>query len=368
MRKKTWYVMMLSIVFLLFGTVIAFNLFKSQLLKKIFQNLPIPPAAIETITVTPSTWQPVLHAIGTIHSIEGVMLKNDQSGIIQKIYFQSGNYVKKGDILLSLEDELEKSALNEEKSHFLALKNKWNRAKQLYHEQVISQEAFDTIEAQYHASESKMNGLQVKLDRKKMVTPFSGNIGLHTLSVGQYISIGEPLFRLDNVEKIRFKFTISQKNISQVSIGLPVDLLVDAYPETVFQGEIIAIDSSVSSAGMILVHAAILNPMAKLKTGMFAKVKIKLPVEKNQFVIPLQAVSFNLYGTSVYIIEDYFDVTKKITYSSVKNTMIKMNGFEGEVARVSQGLKSGDQLVTSGHMKLWPGIPIKIINQPSVEN
>ncbi len=357
---------MLLVSLVLFGTVIAFNLFKGYMIQKIFKNLPVQSATVQTMTVKPADWYPVIHTVGCIQAIEGVMLKSEQGGRIVKIEARDNATVKKGDVLVSLDDALEQAALSEAKSHWVACHNNWNRAKALYQEKTISKQQYEEIESQYQALVFKIEGLEANIARRTIVAPFDGIIGLHTLSLGQYLSPHESVFRLDNIQVMRIQFSISQKDYLDIQVGLPLEAQFEAYPNQSFSGKIMAMDSTISDNGMLRVHAVIPNSSEQLKPGMFAKVKIKLPPKPNQFMIPLHAITFNLYGESVYVIEEKLDTKKETTYLSVRNQIIKTDGFDDQWVRVIKGLNAGDEFVHSGHMKLYPGIPIKVINKPSV--
>lgn len=358
---KKWYTIMICIVIALFGSVIGFNIFKSQMIAKFMSNRPEPVYPVTAITIKPQTWHPIIEAIGFIKPMQGVDVSNEQGGIISKINFSSGQKVNKHDLLVEMDTSVEQANLMSAEAKMSAVKAKMDRTVELYKHNTISHQTLDSAKADYYDLVGQINSLKASIQRRLVTAPFDGIVGIRDVHVGQYLPAGSQIVRLENSEVMHIQFTVTQKDLPKIRPGLPVDIKVDAYPDHSFQGKIKAIEPVVNSdSGVIDVQASIPNNEGLLRSGMYAQVKIRIPEQENQIVIPLHSINFQLYGQSVYVLKPVTN-NNKLLYYTVQQISIRIAEYHEGIALVAAGLEINKQIVTSGQVRLHNGSHVKIV-------
>ncbi len=353
---KKWTFFMLLIAVLLFGSVIGFNLFKQKMIAEYMANRPEPDFAITVAEVKASDWTPVIEAIGFIEPNQGVTLTTETSGVIDNISFESGTQVKKGQSLLQLDSKVEKANLKSTEARLPAAEAKYKRYKGLYAKGSISKESYDDAEASFLSLSADIESLKASIDRRKITAPFAGVVGIRNVYLGQYLQPGTDIVRLEDTSVMRLRFTVSQTDISRISLGQEVDIFVDAYPDEAFQGSITAIEPAVSvQSGLIQVQADIPNSDGQLRSGMFARAHIILPKLVDQVILPQTAITFNLYGNNVYVMKEVDGVSR------VEQRVVKVGERKGADAHIIDGVEIGDVVVTSGQVRLSNNAKVRVV-------
>lgn len=353
---KKWTLFMLLIVVLLFGSVIGFNLFKQQKIAEFMANRPEAEFPVTVTQVNAVDWIPVIEAIGFIEPNQGVTLTTETSGVIDQILFESGAQVEDGQPLLMLDSEVEKANLRSAQARLPAAKAKYERYKGLFSKGSISKEAFDEAEASYYSLAADIESLKASIARREIKAPFAGVVGIRNVNLGQYLQPGTSIVRLEDTTVMRLRFTVPQTEISRIAIGQDVDIFVDAYPQDIFKGSISAIEPAVSmQSGLIQVQADIPNSDGKLRTGMFARSHIILPALSNQVTLPQTAITFTLYGDSVFV------VTNDEGTQRVEQRVIKVGERTRDIAHILEGVEPGEVVVTTGQVRLSNGVKVRIV-------
>ncbi len=356
---KKWFTAMLIIGVLVFGSVIGFNLFVNKKIEGFIANMPEAEFPVTAITITPKKWQSNLHAIGYVEPNLGGMLSNQVSGVISSINFKNGTQVKKNQLLMALNTDVEKADLKNSVVQLPATKAEYERMKTLYKSKSASKQSLDDSQSTYLALKASIVRLKATIARREIRAPFDGIVGIREVNLGQYIQAGSDVVRIENLSNMKIRFTIPQNQLAQISKGQKIKAYVDAYPNTPFVGEISAIEPSVFDlSGLIQVQADIPNIDNKLRSGMFAEADILLPELTQQIVIPRSAVTYTLYGDSVYVIETVNEEGKAI--QRVKQKSIKVIEMNNGQVLISGGVKVGDKVVTSGQIRLSNKSKVKI--------
>lgn len=361
--SKTRRVLITLVVVIFLGSVIGFNVFKNHMMGQYFANMPPPEFPVTTQRVETSTWKPTLSAFGFIEPYQGVTLATEAGGTIQSIQFESGQKIKKGDLLLSLDSTVEKANLEAQEARLPARERKMKRVLRLFRENSISEDQKDEAVAEYLALKSEVASLKATIARRELVAPFSGVVGLRNVFLGQYLNAGHEVVQLEDVSTMRIRFSIAQTDLSKIYVDQPLEINVDAYPETGFKGQITAIEPAVNSqSGVVEVQADIPNDQQVLRSGMFARINILLPEVKNQVIIPQSAIQFNLYGETLFVVKPRDDETQikkgdKEAKPALKaeQVSIKVKARRGNLAWIESGLQPGDTIVTSGQVRLSNG-------------
>ena len=374
---KKWTLSMLLLVVLIFGSVIGFNLFKQKMMGEYFANMPVPSFPVTTTEITPKDWTPRIAAIGFIEPIQGVAISNETSGVVRTIHFESGQQVSKGDILLELDAEVEKANLRSAQANLPSQQANLKRIRQLFTRGAIPQNQIDDAQAKYQELVGQVDSLKATIARRTIRAPFAGVMGIRNVFLGQYLNAGTDIARLEDIRQFRIRFTIPQTRIADIAVGQSLNIFVDAYPTTPFEGEITAIEPQVNpESGVVQVQASIPNQDGKLRSGMFAKLDVQLPTQTAQILVPQQAINFTLYGQTVYVVEEQKSADAKDKADAkqdekpvlvAKQRVVEVAEREDDYARVVKGLKAGEVIVTSGQVRLSNGSHVKLVEDDALD-
>ncbi|AGQ99549.1 multidrug efflux RND transporter periplasmic adaptor subunit VmeC [Vibrio parahaemolyticus] len=357
---KKW-ILMLSIVLLLFGSVVTYRLIDIKQKMDAFASRPEPEFPVTITEVKAVDWVPVIEAIGFIEPNQGVTVANETSGVIDKIAFESGTQVEAGQPLVLLDSEVEKANLKSSQAKLPAAEAKYKRYQGLFKKGSISKEAYDEAEANYYSLKADIESLKATIDRREIKAPFAGVVGIRNVYLGQYIQAGSDIVRLEDSSVMRLRFTVPQTDISRIKLDQEVDIFVDAYPDQPFKGSISAIEPAVNvQSGLIQVQADIPNSDGKLRSGMFARANIIMPKLANQVTLPQTAITFTLYGDNVYI------VTEEDGEKRVKQHVVKVGERTKDIAHILEGVKPGDVVVTSGQVRLSNHAKVSIVESNAI--
>ncbi|HHQ4736370.1 TPA: efflux RND transporter periplasmic adaptor subunit [Aeromonas veronii] len=367
---KKWMAIMLLIAIALFGSVIGFNLFKQKMIAQYMANRPEPEFPVTAMVTKAQDWVPTIEAIGFIEPNQGVTLSTELAGTIDAITFESGKPVKADQLLLSLDSTVERANLRASQAKLPAAKAKFDRFQNLYKTSSISKEQLDEAEAAYRSLEADIESLKATIARREVRAPFSGVVGLRNVFLGQYLQPGTDIVRLEDTSVMRLRFTVPQTDISKIKLGQTIKINVDAYPQTQFDGHITAIEPAVNfQSGLIQVQADIPNNDGQLRSGMFARASIILPMVKDQIVIPQTAISFTLYGQNVYVLKEGEETDKegnKVKVLRAKQVVVKAGERRGNDVHVLSGIQAGDQIVLSGQVRLSNDTKVHVVENDAL--
>ena len=322
----------------------------------------MPPDAVTTLIVSEETVSPVLEAIGSLSSPQGVMLSADLPGIVTAISFQSGSHATNGELLVQLDTRQEEAQLRTARSKLDLARQNLDRAKDLGQKHVIAQSAYDEAKSQHDAALAVVDETQAVIDRKTIRAPFDGDLGIRQVNAGQYLKSGDPIVQLESLDPIYVNFALPQQNLGRLKLGQPVRVLADGMPEKPFAGKITAINSAVdTSTRNIQLQATIPNPDHILRSGMFAGVEVVLPQKESVIMVPSTAIQYAPYGDSLFVIESMKDGEGK-EYLGAREQQVTLGKSRGDQVCIVKGLKAGDQIATSGIFKLRQGGAVKINN------
>ncbi len=327
-----------------------------------------PPTAVTTVVAQRETWPSTLSVIGTAAAIQGVTVSADLPGTIDKIHFESGQWVHEGDILLELDIRQEKAQLASlEAQRDLAGIN-YGRAQELVKAGVISRSDYDNATAQQKATEAQVGDIRAAIARKTIRAPFSGLLGIRQVSLGQYLAAGQAVVSLQALNPIYVNFGVPQQDTPKVAAGHAIRVTNADLPGLSFPGQITALDSVISEQTRnIQVQATLPNKGNKLRPGMFVQVELPLGAPRDVVPLPASAINYAPYGDSVFIVSEMKDA-KGNTYRGVRQQVVKIEGSRGDQVAVTSGIHPGDEIVSSGVFRLRNGAPIQVNNTVKPSN
>ncbi|MER2519610.1 MAG: efflux RND transporter periplasmic adaptor subunit [Bdellovibrionales bacterium] len=359
------FILMFLVVGLVLGGVFGFKFFVAVKTKEFMAKMPEPAQTVSSVKVGMESWQPNIEAVGSLRAVQGADLSSEVAGIVKAVSFESGGDVEKGAALIQLRAEEDIARLEAlTAAEKLAVITLQRDQKQLRN-QAVSQATIDNDQANLDGSRAALAAQKAVVEKKTIRAPFSGHLGIRAVDVGQYVTPGMTLVTLQQLDPIYVDFNLPERSLTQIAKGQKVAAKVEAYPDVVFEGEISAINVKVDEATRnIQARAVFKNAAQLLLPGMFAAVTIETGTAERRLTLPQTAVTYNPYGNTVYVIERGEGETL-----TARQTFVTLGSVRGDQVAILKGLKEGDEVVTSGQLKLRNGAPVVVNNeiQPSNE-
>lgn len=333
-----------------------------QAMAEQFAAMQPPPDAVTTIVAHQEEWPATLSAIGTVAAVQGVTVSADLPGVVDRIEFDSGRTVQRGDILVHLDTRQEQAQLAAAEAQLELSRLTYERMKGLVAQDAVSRAEFDTAAAAHKQAEARIREIRATMERKTIRAPFGGVLGIREVNLGQYLSGGDAIVPLQSLNPIYVNFGIPQQDAGQMRLGRTVRIAADDAGATQFTGRISALDSVVDpTTRNVQVQATLSNPGARLRPGMFVQTQVTLGDSQRVIALPGSAISYAPYGDSVFVVADMKDQSGR-TYRGVRQQVVKLGGARGDQIAVLSGINPGDEVVTSGVFKLRNGSPVQINN------
>ena len=331
-------------------------------------NFKMPPTAVTTVVAQKETWPSTLSVIGTAAAIQGVTVSADLPGTIDKIHFESGQWIHEGDVLVELDTRQERAQLASLEAQRDLAKTNYDRAQELVKAGVISHSDYDSATAQQKATEAQVGDIRAAIARKTIRAPFTGLLGIRQVSLGQYLAAGQSIVALQSLDPIYVNFGVPQQETGKVLPGRAIRVTNSDLPGLLFPGKVTALDSVINEQTRnIQVQATLANKGSRLRPGMFVEVELPLGQPREVVPLPASAINYAPYGDSVYIISDMKD-PKGNSYRGVRQQIVKIEGSRGDQVAIISGENPGDEVVSSGVFRLRNGAPIQVNNTVKPEN
>jgi membrane fusion protein (multidrug efflux system) len=308
-------------------------------------------------------WQSRLQGVGTLRAVSGADLSIELAGIVDKINFNSGDDVKAGQVLIQLRVEDDVAKLQSLQAVAELAKITLDRDTKQLAVKAIAQAIVDNDTAAYKNDLAQVAQQQAVLDKKTLKAPFDGRLGIRQIDLGQFLSAGTPVVTLQALDPIYLDFFLPQQALSQIKVGQPVTAKIDAYPDQSFPGEISAINPKVEATSRNLqIRATLKNADHKLLPGMYATVDIDTGAPQKLVTLPQTAITYNAYGSTVYLVDDKGKDDKGQPKLQARQTFVTTGATRGDQVAVLKGVKDGETVITAGQMKLRDGSPVAVNN------
>lgn len=312
-----------------------------------------PPVTVTAATARQERWDSALTAIGTVRAARGVELSAEESGEVTEVAVDSGDRVRKGELLVTLNDRVERASRENQIASLELAKLLFERDRQLIGQKSIPQSQYDRSKADLERATAQLAETEARLDNKRIQAPFAGTVGIVHARVGDYLEAGDPITTLQDLSELEIDFTVPARYYASLRPGLSIAVRVDAFPDRVFHATLTAMDAKVDAGTRNLLLRASLEPDTGLLPGMFAQLAIDLDAPQQLVTVPETAVTYSLQGNTVYVIsgEDAFTVQPQV----VRTGEVR----DGRVA-ILEGLVVGTRVVSSGQNKLFRGASVVI--------
>jgi membrane fusion protein (multidrug efflux system) len=362
--RRRMIVMLVSVCILL-GLLVGFNALKTALITHFISSMGLPPATVSTMVVEEDEWQPTLSSVGNVRAFRGVDLSAETGGAVLNVFVKSGMDVKKGDLLIQLNDASDVAQLNSFKAMADLAKVINERDKQQLAIQAISKNVFDTSAADAKSKAAQVAQQAALVAKKSIKAPFSGRVGIIAINPGQYVNAGDKMLTLQTLDPIFIDFTLPQTTAGLIQVGQEIEMKTDAFKDAAFKGKITAVSPKVElNTRNMQIEAVVNNPDKKVLPGMFANVTINLGEQVKYLTLPQTAITYNPYGSTVFIARktDRLDKQGKPLIEA-EQVFVTTGLTRGDQVAIVKGLEPGVMVVTSGQLKLKNGTPLIINNQ-----
>ncbi|MEO8440033.1 MAG: efflux RND transporter periplasmic adaptor subunit [Spartobacteria bacterium] len=355
-----WAVLGVVAIFLLIAGIKGWQIFSMISAGKAMVQ---PPTTVTSAKVQKADWAPSLTAVGTITPVQGATISAELPGMVSEIGFESGRPVKKGDLLLKLDASAEQAQLRAAQADAELAKAELDRARDLSERKVISKAEMDIASSKYLQAKATAENMQSIIDKKEIRAPFDGIAGIREVNPGQMVPAGQKLVTLQALDKVFVDFALPQQDLGKVKVGLPVKMTTDAIDGRGFEGTLSAINSAIDSATRtVTLQATIDNADHALRAGMFARVSVLLPQTKPTLFIPTTAVAYAPFGNSVYVIENKKDEKTGKQSRVLRQQFIRTGETRGDFVAVTEGLKEGMEVVSTGVFIMRNGMDVVVDN------
>jgi membrane fusion protein (multidrug efflux system) len=322
------------------------------------------PIAVEAIEVMSSVFYESAQALGTVQAIDSVVLSSEQTGKVEKIHFKDGQEVKRGAVLIQLSSGVEKAQLLAALADYQLTNRNYQRAKELFVKQFISQGGLDEARAKLDNAQAGYYLAKAQYDKTLVRAPFAGHVGIRQVREGEYVREGTPLIGMERTDGYWVDFHLPEHLATQVHKGQVLELGMNGLGEgKKLLADIVALDAQYQSQGRSLwVRAKIktIEPIEreKLRSGMFAQVSLRLHEKPNALLVPEQALLIHEQKPHVFVVRG--DTHKTVELRPVKVGK-RMKKSAQVWVDIESGLSKTDWVVTAGHQKLRPGASINIV-------
>lgn len=307
---------------------------------------------VETVTLRPQPLVGGLQTVGSLRADESVVVRPEVAGRIQRIHFTEGGRVSAGQPLFTLDPSLAQASLNEAQANLENSRRTATRTGQLVEQKLVAQADHDRARAALGVDQARVASARTALSKMTLRAPFSGQVGLRNVSVGEVVNAGQELVTLVRLDPIEVDFSVPESALPQLRRGQGITVTVDAFPGDTFSGKVVAIDPVIDpNSRSAKLRAQIPNPDGRLHPGQFAQLKLDTGTgSANALLVPEQALMQDGDTRFVYTVVD----------GKAKRTGVKTGTRTPGFVQVTSGLKAGDVVITAGQAKpmMRDGVPV----------
>jgi membrane fusion protein (multidrug efflux system) len=350
-----------------------------------FRPRPLPQQARGPVTVAAQraeqlAWRLYLSSVGDLTAVQGIEVTSEVAGVITRVAFQPGQDVATGDVLIQLDDTIDKARLVALQAQEKLAQLQFERQKALARRDIASVASLDEVTAELQRLRAEIDAQAEVIAQKAIKAPFSGRLGIRQVSPGHYVQPGQPLVTLQNLDTLYANFTLPEQTYSRIAQGQPITIRVVSYAERSFAGTITAINPKIDPATRnFTVQGTLPNQDRLLRPGMFAEVTVQLGHTRQVVALPASAISYNPYGDAVFVLQPASDSRPEANadISGADNgsqqvfvanrIFVKTGDTRDTKVEIRAGIKPGDMVVTAGQLKLKDSARVVIDNATPVE-
>lgn len=323
----------------------------------------MPPTSVEAVVAIRDTLDVTVRSVGSLEAEAQVDLQSEAEGRVSRILAREGETVRRGQVLLVLDQEKLRSQLQAaEAAATRAQAEAENLGRQLERNRglletgAISRQAFDDLEASHDAAQARLAETRASaaLARRQLadasvVAPFSGRTGIRHVDLGDYVREGDPLFTLVDDDSLEIQFSVPERYIGRLATGSPVTLRVTSHPDTAFEGTVSFVSPVVDPTNRsVTLKARVGNPARALRAGQFANVVLGLERRPDAILVPEAAIVPRAGQTFVFLIEG----------GQATERPVRVGERARGIVQIASGVEAGDTVIVAGQQKVREGSPV----------
>ena len=306
--------------------------------------LSVEFARVEVARITDDT-----QAVGSLRSRRGVVLRPEVSGRITQLNFTDGQRVRKGQVLVQLDDQLPLAQVQQSQAELSIAQANQKRNQELVSQNFISQRSLDESAANLQVAQAKLSLAQATAARLKIVAPFDGIAGIRLVNVGDYLKDGADIVNIEDIDALFVDFRLPERFQSKVKRGQTAMLDIDALPGRKYTAQVQAIDPLIDANGRSVgVRGCIDNRQLQMRPGMFARVNVVFGERENARLIPEEAIVPQ--GGRQFVIKLLPGSSAQTR--TTKRVEVKVGLRRPGKVEILEGLDAGDMVVTTGQQRI----------------
>ncbi|TDI62801.1 MAG: efflux RND transporter periplasmic adaptor subunit [Alphaproteobacteria bacterium] len=361
MRKP--FLIVIAALVVVFGGIFGWKAFVSYQIAQYMANMPARTVTVSSTQVQTENWVNNINAVGGLNAVQGIEVASEVPGKITVIAFESGHHVEKGALLVQLDATAEQAQLRALKAELQSAKLDYARAQGLVRSAAVSQAQLDRTKAAMESLEAQVDGQAELVGKKSIRAPFSGDLGIRQVDIGEYVSPGTEIVSLQSLNPIYADFTLPERHLNDVKTGQQVDIIGVALEGKTYTGTVTAVSPKIErTTRNVRVQATFDNPDGRLRPGMFVQVSVVIGGAVEVTTLPQTAISFLPYGNSVWLIVEGVKDKSGAEVLSVESQLVNTGRIRHGRVEIVSGLDHNAQVVNTGQMKLRNGQFISVDN------
>ena len=361
-RRRTWILAVLALVAVI-AVLVGIKAGQIGVMIKAGKSFTMPPESVTSAKVDAQQWESARSAVGTLVAVRAVTVASELPGLVRNIGFDSGAFVRKGDVMVQLDTSTEQAQLAAARADAELARATLERSKTLRKSDFTSAADLEAAEARAKQAAANVDTLTATIAKKTIRAPFDGKVAIRQVELGQVVGSGTPIASLQSIHPIYADFWLPQQALADLIPGMRARLRTDVFAKKSWEGTVSVINSEVDvSTRNVRVRAVFPNPDGRLLPGMFANVEVLAPEKRPVLVIPATAVLYAPYGDSVFALEEAPPQAGQAPGLIAKQKFVRLGERRGDLVAVASGLTAGETVVSSGAFKLRNGSAVVVRN------
>ncbi|EKE84532.1 efflux RND transporter periplasmic adaptor subunit [Idiomarina xiamenensis] len=309
----------------------------------------VVPVRIQEAAI--SEYRDIIEALGTAQANESIVVTPQRQDVVERIYFEDGDYAEQGQLLVELNSREEQANVQELEFRLGEATRQLDRLQNLARENVASRQQLEEQDVLVKEITAQLEVARTKLAEMKIYAPFAGRLGIRRISIGSLVGPGDEITTLDDTTPIKVDFNIPELYFASLAVGQKVTARSSAYPGEQFEGIIQSIDSRVDPlTRSVLVRAQVKNEDGRLRPGMLLRISLLRSIDE-AMILPEKAILPIQERQYVYVVTDD---------NRARQVEVTIGRRKPGMVEITSGLEAGEKVVVEGLVRLRDGVPVSV--------
>lgn len=320
-----------------------------------------PPEAVhvEATSVKVAPLDRELNAVGSLASPQETLVSPQIAGRVVYLNINQGDVVSQGEVLARLDDAVEKAAVSAAEAALANARQIFKRDKRVADTGAVAEQKLESDRAAVQQAEAQLDQARANLDHTVIRAPFKGALGMRQVSLGAYLSEGQAIVQIQQLDPLYLDIYIPQQDVEKIKVGQTVRFEAAGLSEE-FKGNVTALNPSLATGSRkVHVQATVSNPENKLRPGMFVLAKLIVGTIPNALFVPIQAIVPEGQVRNVWVV-GHDDQAEKKT--------VVVGAYEENWVQIVSGLDPSDRVITAGTQKIYAGAKLKVSPYQAIQN